>query len=329
MGIITTRVKRGMVFMCDLGRCENVIRGTGSSLEGKTRPVVVVSNDAGNSSSSMANVIPITTREEVKIPVQIKFEYSNKSQVILTEQIRTVPQGSLERYLYTFSDEMMNEIEKKLMMQFSIRHQESLENVSTDVLSKLENVVKRIIENKTVEAQKQAAMAFSLDDLALKLGSLIEDLFQPTVNATPAPSVKKPTTVKPPITPDEKPISKVKLDKKPQLKPEPNTDNIKPVGGTSNVPVNKVGGKVDPQKPTPELTDEERKRREFQFDLDGRRNKISPEMYFKFFKESYEYSLDEMQCRYNITSKTDLYAKRFKVKKKLIGAGYDMSKYTK
>ena len=298
----TTRAKRGMVFMCDLGNVE-LLKREQSSLQGKIRPVLVVSNDMGNQSSTMVNVLPITTREDTKIPVQVKFEYSNKPQVILIEQIRTVSQGDLKEYLYTISDELMVEVENGLKRQFAIRSPKDINTLSEDVVEKLETIVKRIIETKAVETQ-QKKPEVNLDDLALRLGTMIEDLFEPSKSIKDTPKTKPPrktkTTQTKTKTAPSKPVEKNDLST----------------------------GKINPQLPMPELTEEEKKRREFQFDLDGRRNKVDDAMYIKFYKDFFEYSLDEMQCRYGVRFKEALFKKKSYIKSKLEKKGYDLSALT-
>ena len=53
-----SKVSRGDVFYCDLG---THYRGC---IEGKVRPVVVVSNDMGNVHGTTCIIAPITTREK-------------------------------------------------------------------------------------------------------------------------------------------------------------------------------------------------------------------------------------------------------------------------
>lgn len=167
------------------------------SLEFKTRPYLIVSTDKGNFSSTTCNVIPITTRDEISIPSQVKFLFNGRSQVILTEQITTCNFRDLGDYCYTVSDEILAKVQKGLFIQFglSLRTPEvSME----ELVTKLESVVDKVIENAKRKAQSVTIPQDTIDNLAIKLGSAVEDLMSvpESVAVVAKPEIKVEEVVK-------------------------------------------------------------------------------------------------------------------------------------
>lgn len=129
MGKTYARVQRGQVYWFDpmkaYGGYDTFIGFNGreykSSVQLNNRPWLVVSNNEGNSSSPTCNIIPITLEEKTRIPVHVYFSYEGKKQTILTEQMRTVDCLSLQEYIYTVSDDVMEQVEKALVVQYNIR----------------------------------------------------------------------------------------------------------------------------------------------------------------------------------------------------------------
>lgn len=107
------RVRRGDVFFCKSNTASE------GSVESKNRPVVVVSNDKGNSTSTTCVVCPITSRDETTLPVHVKY-HTDKPQVILCEQIKTVTMNSLRDYYGHLSDEIMKKVDKALRIQLDL-----------------------------------------------------------------------------------------------------------------------------------------------------------------------------------------------------------------
>lgn len=142
-------------------------------LESKTRPYLVISNDDGNFTSTCCNIIPITTREEVLLPCQVKFNYEGRSQVILIEQVITANIKDLGDYLYTISNSVLEQVEVGIMMQFGIKN-EDINLTFNDLYSKLQTIVDQVISSskERVETLKRK----QIDDISLHLCESVEDM---------------------------------------------------------------------------------------------------------------------------------------------------------
>lgn len=108
------------------------------SLEFKTRPYLVISNNKGNFSSTTCNVVPITTRDEISIPSQVKFVHKGVNQVILTEQVTTCNFKDLGAYCYTVGEDILDKVQKGIYIQFGLKSSNaSLEKQLLDKSMKL------------------------------------------------------------------------------------------------------------------------------------------------------------------------------------------------
>lgn len=124
--LIYKKVKRGEVYMCDLGEPYG-------SEQGLIRPVIIIQNDVGNLFSPTTIVVPCTTEKKKNIPTHYNTFFSSKNMidfdiskigykenVILVEQILTVDKTKLRRYLGTLTPEIMEKIEKKIDVSLNL-----------------------------------------------------------------------------------------------------------------------------------------------------------------------------------------------------------------
>lgn len=112
-----TKVKRGQVYIADLGN------GQGSEQSG-IRPVLVIQNDVGNFYSNTVLIVPITSAMKKNIPTHMNLEKGTagltKDSTLIVEQMRTVDKTRLRHCIGVFSDNMMNIVDKKVMIQVGI-----------------------------------------------------------------------------------------------------------------------------------------------------------------------------------------------------------------
>lgn len=246
MGKNYQRVKRGQVYWFDptksYGGYDTYIGFNGreykSSIQSGNRPWLVTSNDTGNSTSPTCNIVPITLEEKASLPTHVYFTYEGKHQTILVEQPRTVDCMSLGEYMYTVSDELMEKVEKAIAIQHGIRPQVTYADFTLDtVLPKLEEVIGQIISSKVdaiAKAQKHYLPVSQVEDTALHLGQMIEDLvgqeFQSTKtevaeerNSQPlaqAEEVKTQSIPHPADKPEKKPEQEVGHQKNQSSRPD-------------------------------------------------------------------------------------------------------------
>ena len=115
------KVLRGQIWMVDLLNGEK----KGSVTRGY-RPCVVVSNDIGNTRSTIASVVPLTsnqTKRKLPTHVSIKSGENNKLQcdsTALVEQPATVNKGQMKICLGKISSEELQEINKAIYVTFGL-----------------------------------------------------------------------------------------------------------------------------------------------------------------------------------------------------------------
>jgi mRNA interferase MazF len=114
-------VKRGEVWELDLTSvmgCE----------QGGVRPCAIISNNVGNFYSPMLQVVPLTSSEiKTPLPTHVRVEakkYRMKyDSIALCEQLRSVSKLRLttDRYITRLDDEIMDQIEKALMISLGFK----------------------------------------------------------------------------------------------------------------------------------------------------------------------------------------------------------------
>lgn len=111
-------IVRGEIYWVDFGD------GKGS-VQGGIRPIVAISNDRGNKSSTTINVAPITSRSKAKIPshVEIKGCGLEKESIILVEQTRTVNKSDLKGFIGYCDVDTLNQLNKAINIQFDTKEQ--------------------------------------------------------------------------------------------------------------------------------------------------------------------------------------------------------------
>jgi mRNA interferase MazF len=93
----------------------------------KSRPCVVVQNDAGNRTSQRTIVVPATGAEHVvkQFPIYVPVAAGDggftKNSVILCDQIRAVDKGRLVKTLGRLSPSSMERVDAALKVSLSLR----------------------------------------------------------------------------------------------------------------------------------------------------------------------------------------------------------------
>ncbi|KAA9007746.1 type II toxin-antitoxin system PemK/MazF family toxin [Paenibacillus spiritus] len=109
-------IRRYDLYLADLGEPDK-----DSSVQGGTRPVVVVSNDMGNKYSPLVFVVPVTssaTKKRLPTHVEIKAEKTGiaKDSTILFEQIITIPKKQLKYKLLSLPGELKQDMDKAYLV---------------------------------------------------------------------------------------------------------------------------------------------------------------------------------------------------------------------
>ena len=111
-------IKRGDVFYAEL----NPVVG---SEQGGTRPVLIISNNIGNSHSPTVIIAAITgrTQTKAKLPTHTEVkdvEGLDRDSIILLEQIRTIDKQRLKNHMGTMPDNIMARVDKALAISLAM-----------------------------------------------------------------------------------------------------------------------------------------------------------------------------------------------------------------
>ena len=111
-------IKRGDIFYAEL----NPVVGLE---QGGTRPVLIISNDIGNSHSPTVIIAAITgrTQTKAKLPTHTEVkdvEGLDRDSIILLEQIRTIDKQRLKNHMGTMPNNIMARVDKALAISLAM-----------------------------------------------------------------------------------------------------------------------------------------------------------------------------------------------------------------
>ena len=86
----------------------------------KTRPVVIVSNDAGNIMSSRVIVAPITSSVTNVYPFETRVTINGKDGKILLDQVRSVDKQRLLEKITILDLDIMQQVDRALKIALSL-----------------------------------------------------------------------------------------------------------------------------------------------------------------------------------------------------------------
>ena len=148
----------------------------------KKRPYLIISNDKWNEVSGLVTVVPISSKERYNSDSHVIFSSAErKISVIVTEHITTVDQSLIGDYMETVSESVMSQVDEAIQNHLGIKSTFSKELndyfcSSTDILEMFSQMIDKILKKKFEEERKKL-MAENVDNVALRLASTIEDLF--------------------------------------------------------------------------------------------------------------------------------------------------------
>ncbi len=103
-------IRRGEVYWCDFSAPMQQ-----TYVQKYSRPVIIMQNDLGNANSATTIVVPLTTQLKTKLyPTQLPFYMGRKLQIARTEQIQTIDKTILGDYIDTLSEDIIEEVERKI-----------------------------------------------------------------------------------------------------------------------------------------------------------------------------------------------------------------------
>ena len=111
-------IRRGDIYYAEL----NPVVG---SEQGGIRPVLIISNDIGNSHSPTVIIAAITgrTQTKAKLPTHTEVkdvEGLDRDSIILLEQIRTIDKQRLKNHMGTIPNNIMARVDKALAISLAM-----------------------------------------------------------------------------------------------------------------------------------------------------------------------------------------------------------------
>lgn len=91
------------------------------SIQGGTRPYLIVSNNKCNQYSDIATAIPLTTKYKTNLPTHYIIHINNIPNLVLTEQITCISRSNIVDYVDTIEDEDLQAIETRIKIQLGLK----------------------------------------------------------------------------------------------------------------------------------------------------------------------------------------------------------------
>ena len=121
-------MKRGEIYYIHLGRIEEV----GSEQRGAGRPAVIVSNDICNETSTVVEVVYLTTQDKPDMPTHVTVRSTGRASTVLCEQINSVSKMRIGDYVATCTEDEMQRIDMALMSSLGLDYPDSLYDHEVD-----------------------------------------------------------------------------------------------------------------------------------------------------------------------------------------------------
>lgn len=112
-------VERMKIYLAELGKMGM------SSVQGGTRPVLVLQNNTGNRNAPTVIVAPITSKlEKPHLPTHVVLEQSNlpKRSMVLLEQVMTIDRAMLVKEYGEIGTHDRRSVERALKVSFDLLH---------------------------------------------------------------------------------------------------------------------------------------------------------------------------------------------------------------
>lgn len=184
MNKVYSKFRRGDVWYVKLAK-ESGDDNKDSSVQRKSRPYLIVSCEENNNCAPTINAVPITTRPNDHLPMHVYFNYENRHQLVLCEQITTLSVIDFHRngsaFMYSFNSDFMEQIDDALSGQLGLRPRVADMKV-------IENLIEKAAADKEAEMKRkyesnlEAKVSSIANMVAKKLG--IELSVQDMLNGT-------------------------------------------------------------------------------------------------------------------------------------------------
>lgn len=133
------------------------------SIQGKSRPYLIVSNDACNESSPVITVVPFTSKDKKYLPTHVYVNLYGHKQTILCEQVRAFNKKNLESngsyFISKMPDYIMKKVDRCLAIQLGLNVLDMAQNeikqtqYQVETLSKLTKTM--VQQNNSIELSSE------------------------------------------------------------------------------------------------------------------------------------------------------------------------------
>lgn len=140
-GIVQKEVRRGDVFWCHAIEFD----ADGNPFIGKTRPVVVVSNEKANQFSYYITVVPITSQVKKPMPTHVDIRVNTISGTAVCETIFNTNKQQLGAFCGELDEKTKAEIDKALRIQLGLSEERKEAKSSSSPQEDLKNIPEQFI----------------------------------------------------------------------------------------------------------------------------------------------------------------------------------------
>ena len=196
----TQKYKRGQIWWYN----NNNVWDGGTYNQGKSRPVIIVSNEMANANSNTLIAVPCTTQDKKAMPTHIEFDNNGLKNTAMAECLMSVAIEKLGAYITTIDEELMEKLEGCILVALGMR--EAIR----------ENAVKRIIVHNTDGQSKpnlfkengaiKPDIDYTKKDLALTL-KMVEDAKKVTATDLFSAKLEQETKSEPKPAPKNKALT--------------------------------------------------------------------------------------------------------------------------
>ena len=126
-------------------------------IQGKTRPVIIISNDLANMHSNCLLAIPVTTQIKKDMPTHTQFRMNGNNCTALAENLMSVNTPKLVEYIGAVDKELLEKLEENLLVALGLNDDEIIEDtmdnevITDEFIDKTLEVIKPIIEMEPVK----------------------------------------------------------------------------------------------------------------------------------------------------------------------------------
>ena len=143
-----------------------------------SRLVIIFSSNAGNVTSDMVNVIPLSTKVSKKMSINVPvLGYDGVEQIALCNMLMPMPKEYLIEYKYTLSDKLMKDVEKGVLIANEMDPYIKKEEI-TYTFDQLKSVIEGIVShrvNMILESERKSANKVGVIDISNMVESLMSE----------------------------------------------------------------------------------------------------------------------------------------------------------